>query len=122
MLRSVKDLQGLTIHATDGEIGKAEEFLFDDRRWTIRYLVVNTGGDPHLRSTREVTGYRISAADGDLGHVDDLLMDDESWAIRYLVVDTRNWWPGKKVLLPPPWIQRVSWIDQEVEVNLTRAQ
>lgn len=44
MLRSANDLRGLTIRATDDEIGKVEEFLFDDASWTIRYMVVNTGG------------------------------------------------------------------------------
>jgi hypothetical protein len=43
MLRSVKDLRGYKILATDGEIGKVHEFYFDDATWTIRYLVVNTG-------------------------------------------------------------------------------
>ncbi len=44
MLRSGSDLRGLTIRATDGDIGKVDEFLFDDVSWTIRYMVVNTGG------------------------------------------------------------------------------
>lgn len=43
MLQSVRDLRGYIIHATDGEIGKVDQFLFDDETWTIRYLVVNTG-------------------------------------------------------------------------------
>lgn len=30
MLRSVKDLRGLNIRATDGEIGHVDAFLFDD--------------------------------------------------------------------------------------------
>ena len=30
--------------ATDGEIGKVEEFYFDDETWTIRYMIVKTGG------------------------------------------------------------------------------
>ena len=30
--------------ATDGEIGKVEEFYFDDETWTVRYLIVKTGG------------------------------------------------------------------------------
>ena len=30
--------------ATDGEIGKVRDFYFDDHSWTIRYLVVETGG------------------------------------------------------------------------------
>jgi uncharacterized protein YrrD len=44
MLYNVKSLVGFTIGATDGEIGKVEEFYFDDETWTIRYLVVKTGG------------------------------------------------------------------------------
>ncbi|MGE5683362.1 MAG: PRC-barrel domain-containing protein [Bacillota bacterium] len=43
MLRSIKDLQGSKVHATDGEIGKVHEFLFDDISWKIRYMVVDTG-------------------------------------------------------------------------------
>jgi hypothetical protein len=76
--------------------------------------------DSHLRSTDEVTGYHIEATDGDIGHVKDFLVDDETWAIRYLEVDTRNWWPGKKVLVSPQWIDNVSWPDSKVYVNLTR--
>jgi len=44
MKRSIKSLLGYTIKATDGEIGKVEEFYFDDRTSTIRYMVVKTGG------------------------------------------------------------------------------
>jgi hypothetical protein len=76
--------------------------------------------DPHLRSTREVAGYAIMARDGEIGHVDDFLIDDESWAIRYLAVDTGNWLPGRKVLIPPPWIDRVSWTEERVWVDLPR--
>ena len=219
-LKSVVQLQGGTIRATDGEIGKVDQFYFDDETWAIRYLVVNTGGwlpgrlvlvspialrqaewqskrldvaltkkqiedspridthkpvsrqheavymgyfgypyywigpflwglasfpaglaaqreavteakasqaragkesaDSHLRSTNEVTGYHIEAADGEIGHVADFIIDDETWAIRYLEVDTRNWWPGKKVLVSPQWIDNVSWPDSKVYVHLSR--
>ena len=44
MLRSVNDLKGFTIGATDGEIGRVEAFYFDDTSFTIRHLVVDTGG------------------------------------------------------------------------------
>jgi hypothetical protein len=220
MLKSVAHLQGVTIRATDGEIGKVDQFYFEDETWAIRYLVVNTsswlggrlvlispialaqkgleskrldvaltkkqiensphidthkpvsrqheavymgyygypyywGGpnlwglrsypsglavqrdavteaeasearagkesaDSHLRSTNEVTGYHIEAADGEMGHVKDFIVDDETWAIRYLEVDTRNWWPGKKVLVSPRWIDNVSWPDSKVYVDLSR--
>ncbi len=76
--------------------------------------------DPHLRSIGEVTGYHIQAAVGEIGHVADFIVDDETWTIRYLVVDTRNWWPGRKVLVSPLWIERVSWNESKVFVSLTR--
>jgi hypothetical protein len=76
--------------------------------------------DSHLRSTEGVTGYNIEAVDGEIGHVDGFVMDDELWAIRYIEVATRNWWPGKKVLVSPEWIERVSWADSKVYTALSR--
>jgi hypothetical protein len=29
--------------------------------------------------------------------------------MHYLVVDTRNWWPGKKVLVSPSWVEEIIW-------------
>ena len=43
MLRSLKDLRGYAIRASDGVIGKVDDFYFDDDTWAIRYLVVDTG-------------------------------------------------------------------------------
>jgi hypothetical protein len=222
MLRSVLGLRGATLCASDGEIGSVVEFLFDDERWTVRYLVADTGNwlldrrvlitpvalghsdwkrrllhvnltceqverspgldtdrpvsrqwetgyfdyygwpyywggaglwgwswypgallarqadaraqangaqlrreeevDGHLRSTQEVTGYRICVTDGELGHVEDFIVDDETWAIHYISIDTRNWLPGKKVLLPTPWIHGVSWLERRVTIDLSREQ
>lgn len=221
MLRAVSELRGYAIRATGGDIGHVDQFFFDDQRWIIRYLVVDTGswlpgrrvlispialeevdakahevrvrltreqvkdspdidtekpvsrqheidyyqyygwpfywagpglwgsgmypgylaappvppvappapvpeaeaaeqGDPHLRATGEVTGYRVHASDGEIGHVGDFIVEMETWAIRYVVVDTRNWWPGKKVLLPPAWIESVSWPEAAIRVDLQR--
>lgn len=202
MLRSIKNLGGYTLQATDGEVGKVREFYFDDQTWTVRYLVADTGnwlvgrlvllsmaslgnpdwerklfpvnlrkaqveksppieadepvsrqmeldlhsyygwppywnasayiaaarvnaqqdraGDPHLRSTREVIGYHIQATDGEIGHVDDFVVDDEVWVIRYMVVDTRNWLPGKKVLVAPLWTSDIDWASRRVSVDLAR--
>ena len=39
-----------------------------------------------------------------------------------LLIDTRNWWPGKKVLIPHSAIQVVSWIDRTITVNLSHQQ
>jgi len=77
-------------------------------------------GDPHLRSTKEVAGYHIRAQDGEIGHVEDFLYDDKDWSIRYLVVDTRNWWPGKKVLVPPSWIGEIRWEDRSLDADVVR--
>lgn len=76
--------------------------------------------DPHLRSTAAVTGYHIQAADGEIGHVKDFIVDDDTWAIRYLVVDTRNWWPGKQILVSPQWAESIDWGEAKVFVDLTR--
>ena len=43
MLRSMNDLRDYAIRATDGDIGHVKDFYFDDERWTVRYLVVETG-------------------------------------------------------------------------------
>ncbi|MEO6210034.1 MAG: PRC-barrel domain-containing protein [Gemmatimonadaceae bacterium] len=212
MLYSVSTLKGFALRSRVGDIGHVRDFYFDDGHWTIRYLVVNTGGwlahrkvlispyvlgsvsseaesvavdltrkqieespslesdkpvsrqyeekyhghfgwpmywsglyiwgqypviernpelwtetaapaprsDPHLRSTNDVSGHHVHAADGEIGHVDDFILDDSTWAIRYLVVDTSNRWPGKKVLVSPAWIDRVSWDEREVFVDLDR--
>jgi hypothetical protein len=79
-----------------------------------------TPGDPHLRSADRVTGYGIHATDGTIGHVEDFLADIETWTILAIVVDTRNWLPGRKVVVRPQAIDRVSWSDSEVKVQLTR--
>ncbi|MDD2271570.1 MAG: PRC-barrel domain-containing protein [Desulfuromonadaceae bacterium] len=210
MLCKVSELKGYTLDSLNGKIGEAKEFYFDDRHWTIRYLVADTGNwlmdrqvlispyalvevnreeqviavnlskqqilesppldsdkpvsrqfemdyhgyyewpmysdgpyiwgaspyilrdlenrrestegekscDSHLRSTHEVSGYHLQALDGEVGHVEDFIIDDETWTIRYLIVDTRNWWPGKKVLISPQWIERVSWDESKVFVHI----
>jgi hypothetical protein len=73
--------------------------------------------DSHLRCINAVTGYRIEATDGEIGHADGFMMDAATWAVRYVEVATRNWWPGKKVLVSPAWIERVSWEDSKVCVD-----
>ncbi len=214
MLRSVKEIEGYTVTATDGDIGTVRDVYFNDERWTIRYLIVDTSsfwqdahqvlisplsfrhvewstqrfhlaltgekirnspraeldkpvsrqfeqqyfqyynwpyywgqdglwgnwsrpenlalgswvgfrdgdvkGDHHLRSMKEVVGYRIQGTDEEIGHVQDLIVDDQTWAIRYLVVDTKNWWFGKSVLLAPHWVDRISWEENCVFLDLPR--
>lgn len=59
-LRSWKALVGLHIHATDGDIGHVEDFVFDQDNWAVRYMVVNTSnwwmGHKVLVATEWITG------------------------------------------------------------------
>lgn len=80
----------------------------------------NQPDDLHLRSVKEVTGYHLGASDGEIGHVHGFLVDCETWAIRYMEIATRNWWPGKKVLVSPAWVERVVWEESKIHVALTR--
>jgi sporulation protein YlmC with PRC-barrel domain len=43
MLRSVQELHGYAIRATDGIIGHVKDIYFDDQKWVVRYFVVETG-------------------------------------------------------------------------------
>jgi hypothetical protein len=43
MLFAVSGLEGCPIAASDGHIGAVKDFLFDDRSWKIRWMVVDTG-------------------------------------------------------------------------------
>ena len=38
------NLLGTKIIAVDGEVGRIEDFYFDDQSWIIRFIVVDTGG------------------------------------------------------------------------------
>jgi hypothetical protein len=221
MLQVASALKGSTLLVTDGQIGTVSDFLFDDRSWKIRWLVVDTGswltgrkvllhasaikrcdldervlrvdltkmqvkdspglgedqpvsrqdennlyayygwdpiwdtgimggggidfpgvmpieavagadggpgsaaglehcGDPHLRSIHSVTGYHVHATDGVIGHIQNFLLDDRTWDVRYLIVDTRNWWPGKEVLLAPYAITTINWLEREVRLGVAR--
>jgi hypothetical protein len=50
MYMSVKDFRYVPIQAKDGRIGFLEQVFFDDEKWAIRYLVVDT--DQHLEDKR----------------------------------------------------------------------
>jgi hypothetical protein len=220
MLRSVKQLYGDKLGASDGEIGRLKDFYFDDQKWVVRYLIADTGswlsgrkallsphaftslaqagkvllvnltrkqiedspsieshkpvsrqyeeeyyryygwpyywegsglwgmsgfpllemppsppqGDPvaasgrfpenadvHLQSTQAVNGYHIQASDGVVGHICDFMMDDQTWAIRELVVKTGHRFSGKEVEIQPSQVNRISYEESTVFVNLTSA-
>ena len=81
-----------------------------------------TQWNPHLRSTLAVGKYTIESTEGEIGRVVDFIVDEESWAICYMVVATGNWWQGKHVLIAARWIDKVSWDEGKVFVNLKRDQ
>jgi hypothetical protein len=215
MLQSLKQLYGDKLGASDGEIGHVKDFYFDDQRWAIRYIVVDTGSwlpgrqvlisphalaavdqagkilavnltrkqienspsidlhkpvsrqyeeeyyryygwpsywegdalwgmggfpivelpakghfppvihpsttraDAHLRSAQAVNGYHIKASDGITGHVCDFMIDPSNWELCQLVIKTGHRFSGKDVLVPPAQIERISYEESTVFVNLT---
>ncbi len=221
MLRSIKQLYGDKLGASDGDIGHVKDFYFDDQNWVVRYVVADTGswlpgrqvllsphafgsfpqagkvlpvnltrkqieGSPaiethkpvsrqyqeeyyryygwpcywqgnglwgmsgfpilevppeplpsesagrdgrhhepgpaeaHLRSTQAVNGYHLQASDGMAGHVCDFMMDAQSWAIRQLVIKTGHRFSGKEVQIPTRAVDRISWDESKVFVNVTK--
>ena len=43
MLHLAHKVKGTTVRARDGEVGTLEDFIFEQSRWAVRYLVVDTG-------------------------------------------------------------------------------
>ena len=43
MLHLAHKIHGTTIRSRDGEIGTLDDFLFEQSRWAVRYLVVQHG-------------------------------------------------------------------------------
>ena len=91
-----------------------------DRPVYRQHDLAGGGTDLHLRSTRELRGYHIQGTDDSIGHVVDFIVDEQTWEIRFFVIDTSNWWLGKKVLVSPSEVKRVSWEDRKVFVEMSR--
>lgn len=91
-----------------------------DKVFSLSEAEARDSTNPHLRNSEEVKGYRIHALDGEIGHVEDFILEEPDWTVRYLEIDTRDWLPGKKVLIAPAWIQQVDSAQREVMVDLTR--
>jgi hypothetical protein len=43
MMHLAHKIAGAKVHGTDGDIGTIEDFYFEEDRWTVRYLLVDTG-------------------------------------------------------------------------------
>jgi uncharacterized protein YrrD len=217
MLRNIKPFYRSKLHASDGEIGHVSDFYFDDQKWVVRYVVVDTGSwlpgrlvlisphafgdvfqhgdwlpvkltrkqietspvmesqrpvsrqyeaeycryygypsywdgiemwgaagfpvaqpptlmpikedrrfgsikdeDPHLRSTKALDGYHIQTKEGQVGHITDFVIDEKSWAICHLVIETGHWLFGKEIAISPSDIDRISYEESMVYVNVTK--
>jgi uncharacterized protein YrrD len=51
VLRNLTALRGDVLLASDGDMGLVDDVYFDDERWSVRYLVVDTG---HVMPERRV--------------------------------------------------------------------
>lgn len=78
--------------------------------------------DPHLRSVNAVVGYAIQATDGEMGKVRSFMVDDQNWTLRAMVVETGPWYAGKEILIPTGQIDRISYEESKVFVNLTQQE
>jgi hypothetical protein len=76
-------------------------------------------GDPNLRSAGALVGYHIRATDGEIGYLAEFLVDDEGWAVCFLIIVTRNWLPGRHVMLAPSAVVEIDWADREIFLNVT---
>lgn len=80
---------------------------------------VRAGGDPHLRSMQMIRGFGIRATDGELGRVEDFLIDEAAWSIRYIKGNTRRSWFGRRVLISPFAVEKISLDEKLVYFNLS---
>jgi sporulation protein YlmC with PRC-barrel domain len=62
-MRKISELEGMSIAATDGQLGNVQDLYFDDDRWIVRYLVVDTG--------RWLPGRLVLLSPEAVEHVDD---------------------------------------------------
>jgi uncharacterized protein YrrD len=79
----------------------------------------NQRDDLHLRSTKAVTGYHIHATGGQIGSVSGFIVDGKNWTICEMVVETGHWYAGKTIHVFSKNIERISYDDSTVFVNLT---
>jgi hypothetical protein len=81
----------------------------------------NRRDDKHLQAIRAVTGFHIQTVDGVVGHARTFLVDDESWAMTALVAEAGHWYSSEEVRIPTDKVERVSFEESTIFVNLTKA-
>lgn len=75
-----------------------------------------------LTELSEMLGMNVQAIDGEFGHVTDFYFDDEFWVIRHLVVSTGSFFTRKDVLVSPLAVERMSFDEKKIWVQLTKQQ
>ncbi len=75
-----------------------------------------------LYSINDLAGYEIDATDGNIGHIRGFYFDPDSWKIHYLVVDTREWLPGRKVLISLVALGDLDIKNKFLPINLSKLQ
>ncbi|MCF8510628.1 MAG: PRC-barrel domain-containing protein [Rhodobacteraceae bacterium] len=101
--------------------GMSETHYADARRRQDEvYARQHQADDLHLRSIDTVTGYDLQATDGTIGHVEGFLFADADWTIHFLAVDTKNWWPGKHVLISPRSAIDIRWAENLINLDIDR--
>lgn len=75
---------------------------------------------PH--TIKGLFGFAMGTSDGAIGEVTDVYFDDERWTIRYIVVATGRWLHGRKVLISPMSVRRISWDDAVIDVTISQQQ
>jgi hypothetical protein len=76
--------------------------------------------DAHLRSARDMHGYHIKRGAESIGQLSDFLMDDKCWAIQELVIKTGHWLSGREVSISTSAVERISFEESTVFVNVTK--
>jgi hypothetical protein len=76
----------------------------------------------HLQSTLAVTGYKIQTPGGLIGELSGFLINDRSWEINRLIVGTGHWYSGKEIVVAPSQVERISYEESKVFVNLSKAE
>ena len=76
--------------------------------------------DLHLQSTQALSGYPIQTSEGAIGHVIDFIIDDRVWGNSHLVVETGHWCSHKEIVISPKHIDRISYKESKVFVNVTK--
>ena len=51
---------------------------------------------------------------------EDLVIDDATWMLPQLVIDTRNWLPGRKVVIDTSRLRSVDWANRHIVVDMSR--